>query len=57
MRRAGAVTLAQNEQSSVVYGMPKEAGRKGAVLVELDPPGMIKQLRTIGKKHAPKTAS
>lgn len=31
MRRAGAVTLAQDEQSSVVYGMPKEAVAIGAV--------------------------
>ncbi len=31
MRRAGARTLAQDEQSCVVYGMPKEAVKRGAV--------------------------
>lgn len=31
MRNAGAVTFAQNEASSMVYGMPKEAVDKGGV--------------------------
>ncbi|PJE01616.1 MAG: chemotaxis response regulator protein-glutamate methylesterase [Leptospira sp.] len=31
MRRMGAFTIAQNEETSVVFGMPKEAIRKGAV--------------------------
>ncbi|MCW8327466.1 chemotaxis response regulator protein-glutamate methylesterase [Photobacterium sp. SDRW27] len=31
MRQAGAMTLAQDEASCVVYGMPKEAVRRGAV--------------------------
>lgn len=31
MKRSGAVTIAQNEASSVVYGMPKEARQIGAV--------------------------
>ena len=31
MKQAGAVTFAQDEQSCVVYGMPKEAVRVGAV--------------------------
>jgi two-component system chemotaxis response regulator CheB len=31
MRKAGAHTLAQDEQSCVVYGMPKEAVKRGAV--------------------------
>ena len=33
MRRAGAVTVAQDEQSCVVFGMPREAIRCGAVQV------------------------
>ena len=31
LRRAGAMTLAQDETSSVVFGMPLEAIRLGAV--------------------------
>jgi len=31
MRRAGARTVAQNEETCVVYGMPKEAVKRGAV--------------------------
>lgn len=35
MRQAGSQTLAENEASCVVYGMPKEAVKKGAVDIEL----------------------
>jgi two-component system chemotaxis response regulator CheB len=31
MKQAGARTIAQNEASSVVFGMPREAIRAGAV--------------------------
>jgi two-component system chemotaxis response regulator CheB len=31
MRKAGARTVAQDEDSCVVYGMPKEAVKRGAV--------------------------
>ncbi len=31
LRRAGAVTIAQDQQSSVVFGMPREAIERGAV--------------------------
>jgi two-component system chemotaxis response regulator CheB len=31
MRQAGSVTLAQDEESCVVFGMPKEAIERGAV--------------------------
>ncbi|MDA3962327.1 MAG: chemotaxis response regulator protein-glutamate methylesterase [Planctomycetota bacterium] len=36
MHQAGAATIAQNEASCVVYGMPKEAVQLGAVDQELD---------------------
>jgi two-component system chemotaxis response regulator CheB len=32
MRRAGALTIAQDEQTSVVYGMPREAAQLGAAM-------------------------
>lgn len=35
MRRAGAYTIGQNEESCVVYGMPKEAYTLGAVMQEV----------------------
>lgn len=35
MRKAGARTVAQDEASCVVYGMPKEAVRRGAVEVSM----------------------
>ena len=35
MKHAGSRTLAENEASCVVYGMPKEAVKKGAVDKEL----------------------
>jgi two-component system chemotaxis response regulator CheB len=40
MRRAGAVTIGQDEKSCVVYGMPKAAYDMGAVSHQL-PLGMI----------------
>jgi two-component system chemotaxis response regulator CheB len=42
MKKAGAYNIAQNEQTSIVYGMPKEAVEAGAVDV-------IKPLGTIAK--------
>jgi two-component system, chemotaxis family, protein-glutamate methylesterase/glutaminase len=35
MRRAGAHTIAQDEATCVVYGMPKEAVKRGAVVETL----------------------
>jgi two-component system, chemotaxis family, protein-glutamate methylesterase/glutaminase len=35
IRRAGGVTIAQDEESSIVYGMPREAMRLGAATREL----------------------
>jgi two-component system chemotaxis response regulator CheB len=51
MRKVGGITLAQNEESSVVYGMPKEATARGAVVLEMTPPEMIVQLLSIGKNY------
>ena len=35
LRRAGCMTIGQDEATSVVYGMPKAAWDKGAVQVQL----------------------
>jgi two-component system chemotaxis response regulator CheB len=33
VREAGGLTIAQDEATSTVYGMPKEAARRGAELI------------------------
>lgn len=40
LRRAGAVTIAQDEQSCIVYGMPKEAVDRGAAMYTAPPEEM-----------------
>jgi len=47
MKEAGAVTLGQNEASCVVYGMPREAMKLGAVDMEKDVRGIIEYLKTL----------
>lgn len=49
MRTAGAQTLGQDEESCVVYGMPKEAVKKGAVQRSVPLSGIA---REIGAQHA-----
>lgn len=44
LRRAGAVTFAQDEASSVVYGMPREAAMLGAASHVLPPDQMAHRL-------------
>jgi two-component system chemotaxis response regulator CheB len=50
MRKAGAATLAQDEASCVVYGMPKEAMARGAVQEEVPLSGMAGALQLKIKK-------
>lgn len=47
MKQSGAVTIAQNEESCVVYGMPKEAVKLGAVDMEKDVRGIIEYIKKI----------
>ncbi len=47
LRRAGAVTIVQDEDSSVVFGMPAEAIRLGAVLYTLAPPDIARAIRAL----------
>jgi two-component system chemotaxis response regulator CheB len=44
LRRAGAVTFAQDEASSIVYGMPREAALLGAAAHILSPGAMAARL-------------
>jgi two-component system chemotaxis response regulator CheB len=48
MKQAGANTVGQNEASCIVYGMPKEAFKLGAVDYETDVKGIIDAV----KKHS-----
>jgi len=47
MKEAGANTVAQDEESSVVYGMPKEAVKLGGVDFEMNIGGIIDYLKKI----------
>ncbi|MFP4662118.1 MAG: chemotaxis response regulator protein-glutamate methylesterase [Halanaerobiales bacterium] len=47
MRKSGAYTIGQNEESCVVYGMPKEAVEVGAVCIEIDLDKIPEQLVSI----------
>ena len=54
MRRAGSITIAQDEASCAVFGMPKEAIRAGAVDHVLP----LQQIAaTLGRLHAPRPVS
>lgn len=47
MRQSGAFTIAQNEASCVVYGMPKEAVKLGAIELETDVKGIVEYLKGV----------
>jgi len=48
MRRAGARTVAQNEDTCVVYGMPKEAVKRGAVEKTIALDDVAAEIRAFG---------
>jgi two-component system chemotaxis response regulator CheB len=54
MKQSGAYTIAQNESTCVVFGMPKEAIQAGAVDVVLSlgdiPHALLRQLREAGRR-------
>jgi two-component system chemotaxis response regulator CheB len=56
MRRAGAPTIAQDEATSVVFGMPKEAIDLGAVDVVLPLPriaaGIMQRVQPLAGNRA-----
>jgi two-component system, chemotaxis family, protein-glutamate methylesterase/glutaminase len=47
LKNAGAITLVQDKESSVVHGMPGQAIQDGAATHILPPPGIAKALKTI----------
>ena len=44
-------TIAQNEESCVVYGMPAEAVRHGSVMEQLAPPAIVARLITLAQRE------
>ena len=52
MRDAGAMTIGQNEESCVVYGMPFEAKKAGGVAHETDLSGISSTIAQIGVNGA-----
>jgi two-component system chemotaxis response regulator CheB len=56
MKQAGAATLAQDEDSCVVYGMPREAIERGAadevVSLEDVAPAILRKVAELGRRRA-----
>ena len=58
LREAGAVTIGQDQQSSVVYGMPKVAAEIGAVMHQTTPPEVAGAImRLLRAKPARRTSA
>jgi two-component system chemotaxis response regulator CheB len=53
MKRAGAITIAQDKESSVVHGMPGEAIALGAADFILPPPRIAELLTTFAATAYP----
>ena len=47
LKKQGAYTLGENEESSTVYGMPKEAYDRGGVMEQLDFKQILKKIATL----------
>ena len=50
IRRAGGFTLAQDEETCIVFGMPREAVRRGAVKRSMAPASMGELLRRMAER-------
>ncbi|WP_457624930.1 chemotaxis-specific protein-glutamate methyltransferase CheB [Persephonella sp.] len=51
LKKAGATTIAESEETAIVYGMPREAYNKGAVKKLLPFSQIIKEIIKIGAKN------
>jgi len=47
LKKAGAYTLGESEDSAIVYGMPKEAFDRGGVSEQLDFLQILKKIATL----------
>ena len=50
LRKKGAYTIAESEETATVYGMPKEAYLRGGAVKKLPFPEIIKEILEYGKK-------
>jgi two-component system chemotaxis response regulator CheB len=53
LRRRGGLTYAQDEQSCAIYGMPREAVRRGAVQSSMSLTKLAEALQTLAVPKAP----
>ena len=51
MRQKGARTLGQDEATSVVYGMPRAAFERGAVMRQLPLPSMVGCIMSLARQQ------
>jgi chemotaxis response regulator CheB len=50
IRSSGGITIAQNSETSVVYGMPKVASKLGAAMTQMSPNDMIALLLNLHQR-------
>jgi two-component system, chemotaxis family, protein-glutamate methylesterase/glutaminase len=55
LQRAGGLTVVQDEESCVVFGMPREAIRAGAAMHTLPPSGIVQLIRSSSFERATPT--
>lgn len=55
LQRAGGITIAQDEESSVVFGMPREAIAAGAASHVLPPEGIVQLIKSCVPDPLPRT--
>ena len=53
MRKQGAWTLGQDQESSIVYGMPRVALELGGVQKQVSLKDMAKEINTLAKENLP----
>ena len=50
LKKRGAYTIGESEETAVVYGMPKEAYVRGGVVKQLPFPSIVKEILKFGEQ-------